>query len=105
MSCAQILDPDNIGLEHWLAGSHPNDPRSEYSERRLRCYDLVLDSLNVFEERSTKAAAGGVVDDSETVRTHAYELAFASADEMFHSTMYDWLIDRGLADELLEVSV
>lgn len=99
------MDPDNVGLEHWLAGLPPNDSRSEYSERRLRCYDLVLDSLNVFEERSTKAAAGGIVDDSETVRTHAYELAFASVDEMFHSTMYDWLIDRGLADELLEVSI
>ncbi len=23
---------------------------------------------------------------------------------MFHSTLYDWLIDRGLADDLLEVS-
>lgn len=103
LSCAQILDPDNIGLEHWLAGSPPNDARSEYAERRLRCYDLVLDSLNVFEEQAAKATQGGTIDDPETVRTHAYELAFASVDEMFHSTMYDWLIDRGLADELLEV--
>jgi nuclear pore complex protein Nup155 len=37
------------------------------------------------------------------VRSHAYELAFASEDEMFHSTLYDWLIEKGLADELLEV--
>jgi nuclear pore complex protein Nup155 len=62
-----------------------------------------LDSLNVFEEKSAKATSSGAVDDPETVRTHAYELAFASVDEMFHSTLYDWLIDRGLADELLEV--
>lgn len=103
LNCAQILDSDNIGLEHWLAGSPPNDSRSEYAERRIRCYDLVLDSLSVFEERNAKAVSGSVVDDPETVRTHAYELAFASVDEMFHSTMYDWLIDRGLADELLEV--
>lgn len=69
LSCAQILDPDNIGLEHWLAGLPPNDARSEYSDRRLRCYDLVLDSLNVFEQNSVKAAQGGAVDDPETVRT------------------------------------
>lgn len=43
-------------------------------------------------------------DDPETVRAHAYELSFASEDEMFHSTLYDWLIQRGVADELLEVS-
>lgn len=103
LTCAQILDPDNIGLEYWLAGSPPNDSRSEYAGRRIKCYDLVLDSLNVFEEKSAKAVSGGALDDPETVRTHAYELAFASVDEMFHSTMYDWLIERGLADELLEV--
>ena len=45
------------------------------------------------------------MDDPETIRTHAYEFAFSSTDEMFHSTMYDWLIDRGLADELLEVGL
>ena len=42
-------------------------------------------------------------DDLEAVRTHAYALAFASEDEIFHSTLYDWLIARGLADELLEM--
>jgi hypothetical protein len=30
-------------------------------------------------------------------------LAFASDDEMFHSVFYDWLIARGVADELLQV--
>ena len=97
------MDPDNIGLEHWLVGAPLNDSRSEYSDRRIRCYDLVLDSLNVFEEKCVKAAPDASINDPETVRTHAHELAFASVDEMFHSTMYDWLIDRGLADELLEV--
>lgn len=103
LNCAQILDLDNIGLEHWLAGSPSNDSRAEYAERRIKCYDLVLDSLNVFEEKCAKGILDGAVDDPEAVRTHAYELAFASVDEMFHSTMYDWLINRGLADELLEV--
>ena len=103
LSCAQILDPDNVGLEHWLVGLPSNDLRQEFSDRRMRCYELVLDSLNVFEEKSGQAVGAGAIDDPETVRTHAYELAFASPDEMFHSTLYDWLINRGLADELLEV--
>ena len=64
----------------------------------------MLDSLRLFEENVTKALRSGM-DDPETVRTHAYELAFSSTDEMFHSKMYDWLIDRGLADELLEVGL
>ncbi|KAF7970509.1 hypothetical protein HWV62_23741 [Athelia sp. TMB] len=103
LSCAQILDPDNVGLEHWLVGLPSNDLRKEFSDRRMQCYELVLDSLNVFEEKSSQAVGAGAMDDPETVRTHAYELAFASPDEMFHSTLYDWLINRGLADELLEM--
>lgn len=104
LSCAQVLDPDNIGLEHWLVNAPASDPRIEFAERRQKCYELVLDSLSLFEENATKAMQSGM-DDPETIRTHAYELAFSSTDEMFHSTMYDWLIDRGLADELLEVGL
>ncbi|KAF6766148.1 nucleoporin Nup157/170 [Ephemerocybe angulata] len=110
LACAQAQDPDNAGLEFW----HLNPPstildaRKELAENRLKTYDLVLDSLSVFEEKSdaNKAAAATgntYTDDPEAVRSHAYELAFASDDEMFHSTLYDWLIERGLADDLLEM--
>ncbi|KAH7928555.1 nucleoporin [Leucogyrophana mollusca] len=104
LSCAQALDPDNIGLEYWYSGSPPNDTRRDFSQKRIRCYELVLDSLNVFEDKASKNANSqgqGAADDPEIVRSHAYDLAFSSEDEMFHCTMYDWLIERGLADELL----
>lgn len=97
--CAQVFDLDGQGAEHWGAGCPPNDPRAEHWQRRQHCYDLVLDSLEQFEELAKKTPS----DDLEAVRTHAYALAFASEDEMFHSTLYDWLIQRGLADELLEM--
>lgn len=106
LTCAQALDPDNIGLENWHAILPANDSHVEFTERRLRCYDLVLDSLLVFEEKCISAKAAGdtpIMDEPEAVRSHAYELAFSSEDEMFHSTMYDWLISRNLADDLLEV--
>jgi nuclear pore complex protein Nup155 len=73
------------------------DPREATYERRVQCYDLVLDSLSVFE---SKAGGDG---DPNTVQSHAYDLAFASSDGMFHSMLYDWLINRRLADDLLEV--
>lgn len=109
LTCAQVQDPDGAGLECWHAGMTPSDPRYELMQTRLNCYDLVLDSLRVFEEKCkdklTMAPTTGVaaLDDPESVRSHAYELAFASDDEMFHSTLYDWLISRDLADDLLEV--
>jgi hypothetical protein len=66
----------------------------------------VLDSLTVFEQKES-AAVGNTVsaEDPDIVRNHAYELSFASEDEMFHSTLYDWLIHRQMADELLEVCI
>lgn len=99
--CAQVFDVDAQGAEYWAAGFPSNDPRAEFWERRSHCYDLVLDSLSNFEELAK--AGSSVPDDLEAVRTHAYALAFASEDEMFHSTLYDWLIQRSLADELLEM--
>jgi nuclear pore complex protein Nup155 len=105
LNCAGVLDPENVGLDFWYSTPSPTDPRADFYERRLQCYDLVLDSLSVFEKASSarKTTDLQVGDDPEAVRSHAYELAFESNDEMFHSTLYDWLIGRGLADELLEV--
>ena len=92
---------DAQGAEFWAAGCPTNDSRVEFWQRRSHCYDLVLDSLSSFEDLIKNLPSPS--EDLEAVRTHAYALAFASDDEMFHSTLYDWLISRGLADELLEM--
>ncbi|KAH8099410.1 nucleoporin [Cristinia sonorae] len=104
LHCAQVVDADQQGRNYWHSGCPPNDNRSPFWQARLRCYDLILDSLSVFEERSanSKQPTGGF-DDPEIVRTHAYDLVFSAEDEMFHSVLYDWLIQRGVADELLEM--
>ncbi|TFK57029.1 nucleoporin [Heliocybe sulcata] len=99
---AVLADADRLGEEYWYAGCPENDRRVEFWERRKQCYDLVLDSLSVLEE-SVSTAAGQEPRNQEAVRNHAFELALSSSDEMFHSTLYDWLIERGLADELLEM--
>ncbi|KAJ7783706.1 nucleoporin [Mycena maculata] len=99
LTCASIVDADNIGLQCWASAQPPN----ELYEYRSRCYALVLDSLTVFEEKAAAAGDTGSGDDPEVVRSHAYELSFSSEDEMFHSTLYDWLIHRQLADDLLEM--
>ncbi|KAI0695140.1 nucleoporin [Cytidiella melzeri] len=103
--CAQVYDADRQGHEYWLAGCPANDPRASFWDQRAACYSLVLNTLGVFETRANEVAqpSSGAVDDPGAVRTHAYELAFQAEDEMFHSTLYDWLIQKGLADELLEM--
>lgn len=100
------MDPAGRGQEYWAAGLPANDSRADAWKHRSDCYDLVLDSLRVFEEQVTDAKQPktvAIVDELDAIRRHAYEIAFGSDDEIFHSKLYDWLIERGLADELLEM--
>ena len=101
LSCAQAVDPDNVGLEFWLSGCPSNDDHAKFLKKRTDCYQLVLRSLDSFEEKASQAQTP--TEDLDTIRNHAYTLAFSSNDELFHSTLYDWLIGKGLADQLLAV--
>ena len=107
LRCAQEWDPEKLGRDYWLAGCPPDDRRREAFERRVQCYDLALGSLHAFDEAvDTARGSNGmdvVVDDSVQVSQTAYKMAFGSSDVVFHSALYDWLIQRGSADELLEV--
>ena len=94
--CAQVFDQDNLGFEYWQSGSTTEDQRRVAYEKRLQCYELVLDSLSVFEQTNDSP-------DLEAVKAQAYDISFMSEDPMFHSTLYEWLIGRQLADDLLEV--
>lgn len=104
--CARVFDPDNVGLDYWRSGASSDGPSRMAFERRLQCYELILDSLSVFERQMGDPSAAGTslsAEELESVKDHAYKLSFSSDDEMFHSTLYDWLISRQLADDLLEV--
>ncbi|PCH33730.1 nucleoporin [Wolfiporia cocos MD-104 SS10] len=105
LCCANAYDPDGQGRAYWYAGRPANDPRAQFLERRMNCYDLVLHSLEVFEKQSHDAmqTGGHSIITYGWVRDTAYELAFQSTDEIFHSTFYDSLINRGMADRLLKV--
>ncbi|KIY65128.1 nucleoporin [Cylindrobasidium torrendii FP15055 ss-10] len=105
LACANVFDPDNAGLAYWAAGMPANDNRQEFWNRREACYSLVLHSISEFEASSSSGQANPLaMADPDSVRSHAYDYAFASTDEPFHSQLYEWLIDeRKVADELLEI--
>lgn len=102
MACAAAVDPDNVTAEIWAAGAASGDPsKLELLTKRLNCYDLVLDSLSVFDEQVAK---NQLLQGTEDVRNRAYDVAFSSEDALFHSRLYDWMVGKGMADALLEVN-
>ena len=103
LRCAQEWDVDKAGRDHWNAGCPPTDPRVEAYSTRLHCYELVLGSLQTFDELVTAARGVSghevIVDDSQLVSQTAYRTALGSRDAVFHSTLYNWWIERGSAEE------
>lgn len=80
------------------------DPRKPFYERRWACYRLCVGSLSTFDDQLADAIKKGEPGlEQDAARTRAYQLAFESQDQAFHSFFYDWLIDRGMTEELLEV--
>ena len=82
------------------------DPRKLLYERRWACYQICVDSLSTFDDHLADAIKKGEPGlEQDAARTRAYQLAFESQDQVFHSFFYDWLINRGMTEELLEVSI
>lgn len=106
LRCAQEFDPLNEGRDYWLQGSVKGDSdcRKQFYDKRQACYQICVDSLSVFDNQSDDAIQKGrSMDEAEAARTRAYQLAFESQDQIFHSFFYDWLISRGMTEELLQV--
>ncbi|KAH8120271.1 nucleoporin [Phellopilus nigrolimitatus] len=100
LQCAVVVDDDNIGLSYWATGCTAGDQRAVLLVKRKQCYDLILHSLSVFDEQCTKNTTR---QDFEDVRNHSYDLAFQSEDPIFHSYLYEWMVQQGMTDALLEI--
>lgn len=106
LKCARDWDADNLGHAHWAEGCPMNDPRVEFYQKRIKCYDLVLDVLSAFSSMFDAQPPGVQSVEAEELallRATAYQLAISSQDDVFHSYLYDWLLAKGMKDELVEV--
>jgi nuclear pore complex protein Nup155 len=129
LRCATAWDPDGIGLEWRPPARSIHDQNasptgtiatlkpegaggpSEHAvamrqawETRMRCYDIALGSFNSFNETE------GVTTDADltaatALRNDAWNAVFSSTDAAFHSRLYDWCMERGLTDIILNVSI
>nr|XP_019008734.1 nuclear pore complex protein Nup155 [Kwoniella pini CBS 10737]OCF47515.1 nuclear pore complex protein Nup155 [Kwoniella pini CBS 10737] len=101
LKTAVELDPNDKAVDFVRDGEHPNDPRKALFEARKQCYEMVIDALGMFDELLDSATAQGNGTATQK-RDEAYALAIASDDELFHFYLYDWHVERGLQEQLLE---
>ncbi|KAK3049904.1 hypothetical protein LTR09_008824 [Extremus antarcticus] len=90
----------------WLKDGKPdNDARKEAFESRQSCYGLVFATIVKLDDETH--ASPEKMDGQYTVaakrRNEAYDIINRSDDAVFQTCLYDWYIEIGHADRLLEI--
>ncbi|RAL07213.1 putative non-repetitive nucleoporin [Aspergillus homomorphus CBS 101889] len=104
LNVAARSDKANLALA-WLVDGRPaGDTRIESFQYRKQCYDLIFKVIIAVDQHTAKDI--GVVDGQLTViakrRNEAYGVVSDSKDEVFLTTLYDWYLEQGWSERLLQ---
>lgn len=85
--------------------SDATDPRRRFYEQRASCYTLVCNVIEAVDHAyNTQGPVPDGVISQVTRRKHeAYEQINNSHDEVFQTYLYDWYMQNGWAERLLEI--
>ncbi|KAF8923624.1 hypothetical protein BGZ58_002724, partial [Dissophora ornata] len=97
LSCAQDIDPSNKASGYVQDGMNSRDIRVEQYAQRSTCY---ANAIAVLKELGLDTAQGPL----SSFAFHTMETALQFDDSLFHTTLYDWLLNHDRADYLLEIS-
>ncbi|KAH6611998.1 Non-repetitive/WGA-negative nucleoporin C-terminal-domain-containing protein [Boeremia exigua] len=110
LKVAQEWDRGNKALS-WIRDRDdpnvdPNDVRKDFYEKRAACYDLVLRVVEAVDQAYNRQGpvADGVVSQVTRRKFEAYEQINNSDDEVFQNYLYDWYMQKGWAERLLEIN-
>ncbi len=106
LDAANKQDPAGLGLSYYLDGDRPiSDSRLEFYNRRIKFYYNLFSVLNgslpamsPSKSRKLDSAVDPVAEQNE-----AFKRAITSKDELFHYILYEWLIEQGKYDRLLQI--
>ncbi|KAL7747465.1 hypothetical protein RI367_007221 [Sorochytrium milnesiophthora] len=105
---AAKVDPTNSALAFFKEEGALSDPRKALYDARQRCYGLVFDlfeTLNVKVEQLSAGRGGNAVDAEryKAIREGLHCEALSSRDELFHHFLYEWYLQQGRHQELLQI--
>lgn len=108
LEAAEKSDPQHLAYGYYLDGQSDSDPRRSSYDLRRTYYRMITSSLEAFDELVEQLHSNGrdvTGTMEERTRNEAYEYALNSNDELFLMTLYDWYLETGKSDQLLEVGV
>ena len=110
LKCAQDWDRGNKALS-WIRdrddpSTDPSDVRRDFYEKRTACYDLILRVIEAVDQayNSQGPVPDGVVSPVTRRKFEAYDQINNSEDEVFQNYLYDWYMQKGWAERLLEIN-
>ena len=87
-------------------GMPEGDERQKAFDARKKCYDLIFSTIEALDNQT--AASPEKVDGQTTLETkrrvEAYDIVNRSDDAVFQTCLYDWYVQIGQADRLLDIN-
>lgn len=105
LDVAQDKDCGNSALAWIQEGRPEGDPRVSVFESRKRCYDLIHGVIVSLEQVGTQVQDAGADQQTLSMRrkSEAYNIIDSSNDEVFQTDLYDWYLNQGRTDRILEI--
>jgi nuclear pore complex protein Nup155 len=107
LKVAEERDRGNRALS-WIKDGQPaGDARQLPYTQRTNCYKLVFKVIEAVDQvfgAQSNSVQDGVISQIGRRRQEAYEQINNSDDEVFQNFLYDWYMEKGWAERLLEIS-
>lgn len=81
--------------------------QSEVESKVKKLYDTVFSVLQKIDTKALKVVESNnqlLINSFLEIRDAAYDTCFASKNEQFQYAFYDWFIDQGISDRLLDIN-
>ncbi|KAJ3217565.1 hypothetical protein HDU67_007637 [Dinochytrium kinnereticum] len=98
LAYAAAHDPSNLAISYFMEGMPENDFRKDLYLGRRQCYEL-LQQLPMMMEAENIAQGKS----PEGIQSTFLEEIFLSDDKLLHFHFFNWLLESGSADKLIEV--
>ncbi|KAG5438918.1 hypothetical protein PCANB_002248 [Pneumocystis canis] len=103
LAVAKAFDPEDLSLSYMIDEYPQNDFRSHYYDRRMKYYSLIFKTLLDIDKMIQEETLDNDNSNITMLRDDTYKTVYMSKDELFHYSLYDWYVERGMLERILNI--